>query len=129
MWRVRLALICFSVTLILFGTVLGFQMAGGKLAPATVSSATDPYAAGLVANRTGDNVALTWDKTSPVVKAAARARLTVSEGALQRTVDLDQSQVLAGSVLYRHIAPEIDFRMELILKDQRSVVESTTFKQ
>lgn len=127
-WKSRAAWVLFSVALIVFGGVAGYQYAGGKLAPGSVSSADDPFAVNLAATRVDENVVVRWNRSSPAVRSAWRGLLTITEGQDSKIVQMDVPQLQNGSVLYRHLAPEIHFKLEVFLKEQRSVVETLTFR-
>jgi hypothetical protein len=125
-WRSKAGWILFSVALIVFGSVVGYQYADGK--SGSVSSAADPYALNLTATRADENVVVKWDRTSLAVRNGWRGLLTITEGEDSKIVQMDVPQLQNGSVLYRHLAPEIRFKLEVFLKEQRSVVETLTFR-
>jgi hypothetical protein len=58
------------------------------------------------------------------VKGGWRGLLTITEGTDSKAVQMDVPQLQNGSVLYRHVAPEVQFKLEIFLKEQRSVVET-----
>ncbi|HUS08077.1 MAG TPA: hypothetical protein VMZ52_17375 [Bryobacteraceae bacterium] len=125
-WSSRIGWLVLSIALVALGAVAGFQYAGGEFS--TVSSAPDPYAMTLSAARVDDNVLVKWDRGCPAIRSGWRGLLTISEGQDSKIVQLDVPQLQNGSVLYRHIAPEIHFKLEVFLKEQRSVIETQVFR-
>ncbi|MBI3281679.1 MAG: hypothetical protein HYZ57_17770 [Acidobacteria bacterium] len=122
-WKARFAWMSFALAAMLLGAVAGFQYAGGQFQTSTASAAQDAYTLGVAAQRIDDNVLVRWNSEAPAVKAAWRGLLTISEGADSKIVQLDAAQLRNGSVLYRKVAPEIDFKFEVLLKENRAVVE------
>jgi hypothetical protein len=125
-WKSKAGWVLFSVALIVFGSVAGYQYADGN--SHSVSSAADPYALNLSATRVDENVLVKWDRSSLAVRNGWRGLLTITEGDDSKIVQMDVPQLQNGSVLYRHLAPEIRFKLEVFLKEQRSVVETLTFR-
>lgn len=126
-WRARLGWFAMSVMLVVFGIVLGMQYSGNGGNPITVSSAPDPYALSLSVSRVDDNLLVKWDPQSPAVKTSWRGVLTIVEGSDSKNVQIDPMKLQFGSVLYRHVAPEVEFRLEVFLKEHRTVAESVTW--
>jgi hypothetical protein len=128
-WKARFGWLALGITLITFGVVLGHQYTNSPLGSGSVSSAApDPYSLTLQATRVDDNILVRWDRDSLAVKGGWRGQLTISEGPDSKVVQMDVPQLQNGEVLYRHVAPEIVFKLEVFIKDQRSVVESLTWR-
>ncbi len=125
--RSRAGWAIFTLMLVVFGVVAGYQYSGTMTQTRAVSS-TDPYAVNLTASRVDDNILVQWDRQSLAVKGGWRGLLTISEGADSKSVQMDVPQLQNGTVLYRHVAPEIQFKLEIFLKEQRSVVETYTWR-
>jgi hypothetical protein len=123
-WKGKLGWMVFSVMLVVFGVAIGYQYAGAWLPTRTVSSATDPYALNLNVQRNDDNLLVKWDRESLAVKQGWRGLLTITEGQDSKAVQMDSAQLQNGMVLYRHVAPEVRFKLEVFLKEQRAVVET-----
>jgi hypothetical protein len=124
----RAGWLIFGVMLVVFGGVAGYQYSGTLMQTSTVSSAVDPYALNLTATRVDDNILVKWDRQSLAVKGGWRGLLTITEGEDSKSVQMDVPQLQNGTVLYRHVAPEIHFKLEVFLKEQRSVVETYTWR-
>ncbi len=127
-WKGKLGWVVFSVMLVVFGVAIGYQYAGSWLPTRTVSSATDPYALNLNVQRNDDNLLIKWDRESLAVKQGWRGLLTITEGQDSKAVQMDSTQLRNGIVLYRHVAPEVRFKLEVFLKEQRAVVETFTWR-
>jgi len=115
-----------GVMLIVFGVVIGTQYTGGSGHPISVSAA-DPYALNLAVSRVEDNLLVTWDPKSLAVKGGWRGILTITEASGSKNVQMEPPKLQNGSVLYRHVAPEVTFRLEVFVKEHRSVVESMVY--
>ncbi len=123
-WKKRLAWGVFGVALVLLGLAVGSQFAPNPIVPQTGSAAADPYSLNLHATRVDDNVMVKWDKDSSAIRNASKGLLTITEGPDSKAVQMDPAQLVNGSVLYRHVAPLIIFKLEVFVKEQRSVVET-----
>jgi hypothetical protein len=128
-WKRRLGWAALVVMLIVFGVAVGTQYVTLPFQTGAVSSAGDPYGLSLSASRVDDNILVKWDKQSSAVKNAWRGLLTITEGKDSKTVELDVPQLQNGTVLYRHVAPEITFKLEVFVKEQRSVVETLVWHE
>jgi hypothetical protein len=128
MWTTRLGWLAMCVMLVIFGMIVGMQYTGAPGVPSTVSSATDPYALNLSVSRTDDNLLVTWDPKSLAVKGGWRGVLTISEGSDSKNVQMEPPKLQNGSVLYRHVAPEVSFRLEVFVKEHQSVVETAAYR-
>jgi hypothetical protein len=126
--RSRAGWLIFGLMLVIFGVVVGYQYSGTLMQTSTVSSAADPYSLNLTATRVDDNILVKWDRQSLAVKGGWRGLLTISEGEDSKSVQMDVPQLQNGTVLYRHVAPEIHFKLEVFLKEQRSIVETYTWR-
>src|SRR3954454_2284017 len=113
--RSRAGWLIFGMMLVIFGVVVGYQYSGTLMQTSTVSSAADPYALNLTATRVDDNILVKWDRQSLAVKGGWRGLLTITEGDDSKSVQMDVPQLQNGTVLYRHVAPEIHFKLEVFL--------------
>jgi hypothetical protein len=120
----RVGWVVFSIMLVVFGVAVGYQYSGTLMQNNPISSPADPYALNLTATRVDDNLLVKWDRQSLAVKGGWRGLLTITEGTDSKAVQMDVPQLQNGSVLYRHVAPEVQFKLEIFLKEQRSVVET-----
>lgn len=67
---------------------------------------------------------VSWNQGAPEIAAAVRGVLSIHDGRLQKSWNLDKSQLLTGSVLYTPAGDDIDFRLEVYDAQQRSTVQS-----
>lgn len=125
--RSRAGWLIFALMLVVFGVVAGYQYSGTMMQSSAVSPA-DPYVLNLSASRVDDNILVKWERQSLAVKGGWRGLLTITEGGDRKSVQMDARQLQNGTVLYRHVAPEIHFKLEVFLKEQRSVVETYTWR-
>jgi hypothetical protein len=122
-WKARLGWFAFSVMLVVLGIVIGTQYSS-LLLPSGAVASVNPYAINLRAEPSDSNLLVRWDSTSSAIKGAQRGVLTVQEGQERVTVELNGDQLRTGSVLYRHLAPYISFKLEIYLSDNRTIAES-----
>lgn len=126
--RSRAGWLIFALMLVVFGVVAGYQYSGTMMQTSAISSSADPYAVNLTASRVDDNILVRWDRQSLAVKGGWRGLLTITEGGDSKSVQMDVSQLQNGTILYRHVSPEIHLKLEVFLKEQRSVVETYTWR-
>jgi hypothetical protein len=84
----------------------------------------DPYALSLTVVEYADSLHLIWDRQAPPVALAQGARLSISDGEQSRGLDLTAVQLQRGSVIYRKLTNQVRFRLEVFLKQGRSVSET-----
>jgi hypothetical protein len=122
-----LAWICLSIGLVVLGGSIA-RLVNTRQAGDTAVVAGDPYSAGIRIDRVGDALLLTWNRSAAAVQSASRATIAITDGGVTKTVALDSVQLRSGSVLYRHVAPEIHFRFEVHLTNDRSVIETALWR-
>ena len=125
-WKKRLGWAALVIALLALGLAVGTQFSTHQAinVPGTATSGGDPYSLNLRASRVDDNILVKWDKDSAAVKNASKGLLTITEGPDSKAVQMDPAQLMNGSVLYRHVAPLIVFKLEVFVKEQRSIVET-----
>ena len=67
---------------------------------------------------------LSWDQTSPNLRKAQGAKLTIIDGTLHRELNIDQSQLRFGKLAYFPNSDDVQFYLEIHLDASRSVAES-----
>ncbi len=105
----------------LLGYVCAGQIDRIKQAPPEMR---DPYALSLMVLEYGDNLHLTWDRHSRPVAEGKSARLYITDGGEDRSMDLTAEQLRNGSVIYRKVSGQVRFRLEVFIKERRSVSET-----
>jgi hypothetical protein len=126
-WKARLGWIALSTMLVVLGMVIGSQYSS-LLSPSGAVASVNAYAINLRAEPSDSNLLVKWDSGSAAIKGAQRGVLTVQEGQERVTVELNGDQLRTGSVLYRHLAPYISFKLEVYLNDNRTFAESFLFQ-
>jgi hypothetical protein len=94
-----------------------------KLAPA-VSVPRDPYALSLTVLDYGDNLHVIWDRHAIPIASGVRGFLLITDGDQTHSMDLTPSQLQSASVVYRRVNSQVRFRLEILLRDRRSVSET-----
>lgn len=94
--------------------------------PRSAAAARDPFALSLLVVEYGENLSLTWDRNAVAIAQAERAVLTINDGG--NTVSLDlELPVLRNpgfGVTYHRVTEQLRFRLEVFLKNRRSVSET-----
>jgi hypothetical protein len=119
-----------SFSFLILGTLLGFQ-AALTFAP-ELRERTGPaaFALDLSAGRVGENLNIRWDKDSPALLAAQRGELQIIDGeSNDKTLQLDKSRLLEGSVVYQNLNPQVTVRFTLHIDGGISVNESVDWRQ
>ena len=94
---------------------------------AIASSMSTPVSTGILSlkvTRSEKDFEVSWDRLSPAVQQSSSGRLTISDGALTRTVELSGSQLREGHILYTPLFDELTFRLEVATPDQDASAES-----
>jgi hypothetical protein len=131
LWASYWALIPVLVCVYLVVGILGFAVARG-LRPAPGRQAApprDPYALSLLVVEYGDNLCLTWDRNAPAIAHAERAVLSITDGNQSQSLDIEQAVLRRQgfSVTYHRVTDRVTFRLEVFLKNRRSISETWEF--
>ncbi|MBI3209223.1 MAG: hypothetical protein HYZ37_10040 [Candidatus Solibacter usitatus] len=118
-----------SFIFVLLGVLLGFQAALSYKPAKAAGLLNDPYGLALSAGRSGDFIAVHWDRFSFPVRAAQRGVLTITEGTFERKVDLDVLQLQNPTVYYRNQSDAVRFRLDVYTKDKISVSETLDWRK
>jgi type II secretory pathway component PulM len=79
---------------------------------------------GLQVERTPPDLLVIWNRNAREIVAARRATLTIRDGGMQQTLDLDKTQLALGSKLYTPVTDDIQLRLEVYGADDGSVSQS-----
>ena len=91
---------------------------GWRLVKGTAQAEKDRPRLALQVEAAGGQLLLKWDRTLPVVEAAQRGLLTITDGNFQREVEMDGPHLRAGSIFYTPSSSDVNFR--LLIHDPRS---------
>src|SRR5581483_2469828 len=124
-WTAIGAVALLSLAAITATIVVRKRVAPQQARPAAPTAAL-PRAAdlGLEAAQMPDHLLITWNKNAPDVMRASRAALLIRDGSSESTVDITPAQLQSGSVFYVPAGPDVQFRLELSLRDGGTVAES-----
>jgi TonB family protein len=92
-----------------------------------ITGSSTPAGAGVLSlkvARSEKDFEVSWDRLSPAIQQSSSGRLTISDGALTRTVELSGSQLREGHILYTPLFEELTFRLEVSTPDQGASAES-----
>ncbi|HPQ14795.1 MAG TPA: hypothetical protein PLP04_06180 [Bryobacteraceae bacterium] len=112
--------------LLLVDGFLGFLAAFGPLPapPARRAPPRDPYALSLLVVESDQNLHLMWDRDAPALAQASGAVLSITDDGETRTLDVPLAQLREGSITYRRNSGSVTFRLEVFLKNRRSLSET-----
>lgn len=127
-WGYVLAWLIYTAAVLVCGGVAGYRYAQFEVLEKKTASPAPPGPLGLSVSRSGEALQVRWDPASPLLDLARSARLLIREGAASQTIDLNLNHLRQGVVLYRHIAPEVQFRFELTTSDGRELSESVIWQ-
>jgi len=113
-----------SFIFLLVGVLLGFQAAISLRPAGSAAVARDPFLLSLTAEKSGNTVNLLWDRQAPVILKARSGLLTITDGAFNKSLELDPNQLQNGSVIYRNLTNRVAFRLEVFSRNRASVVET-----
>lgn len=74
--------------------------------------------------RNENNLRLSWNGSSPIVRTANQGVLTITDGNLHKDLKLDRKQLTSGSIVYWPASNDVNFRLEVFAVQQKSVSES-----
>ncbi len=80
--------------------------------PAAPSAAGRPTFALDVEKKQSDLV-LTWSRSAPAIETATRAVLYIRDGVVDRSYDVDVTQLKTGTVFYTPLSGDVQFRLEV----------------
>ena len=78
----------------------------------------------LSAAEKGNKLEVSWDRTTAAIGRAKRGVLSISDGPNKKDVELSETQLRTGTVLYSWLSSEVAFKLEVFTKGRESVSES-----
>jgi proteasome lid subunit RPN8/RPN11 len=103
-----------------------FSRTKSSLAPAHVV----PSALRLTASEGDHNVALSWDRESPMIASATRGVVEIQEGTFSKKIELGPEQLRSGKIIYSRpvaISDTVAFSLKVYPEGGRTIVESLQF--
>lgn len=79
---------------------------------------------GLQAERNPPDLLVTWNRNAREIVVARRATLSIRDGNVETSVDLNKAQLASGSYLYTPSNDDIQLRLEVYEADDGSVAQS-----
>jgi hypothetical protein len=137
-WRARMLWVAYTMAVLGFGSVIGYEYGGGRIqppgapalnGPATAAKSTaDPYNVQLSAVQQDQSVLVKWNRESDAVRTALHGVLTITEGGASKEVKLDFPELRNGTVLYHKLGQQVSFKLDLYFKENRVFTESLTLR-
>ncbi len=79
-----------------------------------------PEHVALNVERDGQNLRFLWDRNAPVVRAANRGVIYITDGSRQSTLDLDHAQLSSGLLSYQPESQDVTFRLDVFNGSDRT---------
>jgi TonB family protein len=117
-WGVRPLLV--AVALVLGATASYSYFTRGRQIPAVTEVQADSpsvgagLSLGLLVERRGSDLLLTWNRLSAPVVSASSGEVLIREGNASRTIRLNQKQLRAGSVLYAPTTDQVELQLNVV---------------
>jgi hypothetical protein len=125
-WRTGWVWFPLTFLFLLLGVALGYQLA---LTLGTRTSTAQDFSLSLSVKKTGDNLSVTWNRVSPVIRSAQKGLLEIDDGGYTKPVVLDAAQLQNGSLIYRNASKSVRFRLTVYPQARVGVVETLEWKQ
>jgi hypothetical protein len=122
----RLGLLWFAPAAVLLGAFGGWGYLNWQRlsAPQPAASPGTPSLS-LKVEHQGNDLKITWDRASQFIAMAKAGLLQVRDGeSQQQDLYLDPGQLRTGSVLYTPVSSKVQFRLEVLGADDKSLSES-----
>jgi hypothetical protein len=84
-------------------------------------------ALGLRAERSGNDLQLSWDRDAPILLKATAGRLSIADGGIHKNLGLELSELQRGSILYSPITDNVVLRLEVLSAGSVTTSESVRF--
>jgi hypothetical protein len=118
-----------SFILFLLGMLLGFLAANLSLRPQFPAGSNDPYNLNLTVTKQGNDLLVKWDRTALATRLAAKGSLTIEDGGYRKVVQWNAQDLQSGSVVYPPGSNHVKFRLEVVLSERDSLVETVEWRQ
>jgi len=91
---------------------------------AKAGSANEPHM-GLKIEPIGNDWQLRWNADAPVIAKATKAHLLITDGGLQKFLDLDSSDLRSGTLIYTPLTNDVILRFEVDRPDSSDTVSES----
>jgi len=79
----------------------------------------------LTLERTGNAWRFSWDPDAPIIRRATKGRLLITDGSSQKTLDLDASDLLGGTIIYTPSTNDVILRLEVSTADSGEIISES----
>lgn len=80
---------------------------------------------GLHLDRSGTDWRLSWDPNSAAILRATHGQLLISDGTLNKTVDLDASDLKSGTIIYSPLTDDVVLRLQVSSDDSAQPISES----
>ncbi|MGA3026284.1 MAG: hypothetical protein ABSF98_16090 [Bryobacteraceae bacterium] len=122
--RVHWTWVPLSSIFLAVGILLGIQ---ATLSMRGVSS--DPYDLKLSLSKAANTLTLSWDRHAPAIRAARRGTVSIEDGEVKTTRDLEASELRTGSIVYAPATTSVHFRLQVFPRERDSITETIDWSQ
>lgn len=123
MWPV-LALPALGLVIALFYWTHGKQQPTAKLL-STSSEASTTSVLGLKLDQSGPSWKLSWNETAAAVQGAAKGRLLITDGGVHRTIELAESDLHGGTIIYTPVTGDVILQLEVDSQNSEAPISET----
>ena len=113
---------------LILGGALGYQFAVTRGARAAAIAAQE-FSLSLAVKQNGDNLSITWNRSSPAIRYSQRGVLEIDDGGYTKPVALDAAQLQNGSLVYHNASKSVRLRLTVSPQARVSVVETVEWKR
>jgi hypothetical protein len=126
-WKRALLWGALAGALMTFGAVAGYRYAALQPLTAAPVAVEDPFSIDLQITQQDADLMIRWRRDAPAIQFAQRGVLRIAESGVTREIQLGYSELRNGTILYRNLAPEVRFELQLISRDDRSLFQAVTW--
>ena len=80
---------------------------------------------GLKLDRVGNDWKLSWNSTAPAILKATKGQLLITDGGVQKTLNLDVSDLRGGTIVYSPLTDEVTLRLRVDGSDSTESLSET----
>lgn len=117
-----------SFIFMLLGTVLGFQIALSMRPKQPANPYLEAWNLSLSVRKSGSELQVSWDPLAPAIRNSTRGVLHLDSREETRAIDLNASQLRAGSLIYKSLPERVVLRLDVYPRERSSVSETAEYK-
>ncbi len=88
----------------------------------------DAYQLDLTVTPSGDTLQLKWNRNAAVLSRARSAVLSIQDGQYSNRLNIDPRDLAGGTLFYRNVTGEVNFKLEVFTGDRSSLCETLEYR-